>query len=165
MLRECIESCQSHRPSHNHNKVNAAEIIRGEERFSQFCLLLESHFSGSGSINPVNKPQLFAKPIESSKPIVDKAEDEGGSIKEDEGAGTDEDEDLAELEAEEMDRLHSIGLPVPGLEVRVDKHAATVWLETLEVDCPNGVVRDRVKAGVEQTVESMASFWGHKNHH
>ena len=157
-----LESSQSYSHSHSHNKGDAAASIRGEERFSQFCMLLESQFSGS--ITPIKKPQLFEKRSESPKSMVDKTEIKDEPVEDSLGAGADEEEDLAELEAEEMDRLHGIGLPVPGLEIQVDKHVATIWLETLEVDCLNGVVRDRVKAGIEQTVESMASFWGHGSH-
>ena len=153
--KRSVESSQSHSHSHSHNKGDATASIRGEERFSQFCMLLETQFSGS--ITPIKKPQLFKKRSESPNPMVNKTEIKDEPLE-------DGEEDLAELEAEEMDRLHGIGLPVPGLEIQVDKHVATVWLETLEVDCPNGVVRDRVKAGIEQTVESMASFWGYRSH-
>ena len=159
MLTRAIESSQSHSHSHNHNENNVAKKIRGEERFSQFCLLLESHFKGP--ITPVSKPRLFAKSSEPPESAIEKVEVNDRSIENDQGVEMDEEEDIAELEAEEMDRLHGIGLPVPGLELQVDKHVATIWLETLEVDCLNGVVRDRVKAGIEQTIESMASFWSH----
>lgn len=71
--------------------------------------------------------------------------------------------DLAELEAEEeLARLHAIGIPVPGVEIRVDKHVARVWLETLEVECESGVLRDRVRAVVERAVETVAPLWGGK---
>lgn len=66
----------------------------------------------------------------------------------------------ADLEAEELERLHSIGIPVPGVEITVDKHVAKVWLETLEVECLYGVLRDRVKAVVERAVETVAPLWG-----
>lgn len=68
--------------------------------------------------------------------------------------------ELADLEAEELERLHSIGIPVPGVEITVDSHVAKVWFETLEVECTYGVLRDRVKAVVERAVETVASLWG-----
>lgn len=61
--------------------------------------------------------------------------------------------------AAELSRLHLIGIPVPGLEIKIDKHVAKVWLETLEVECSNAVMRDRVKAVVERAVETIAPFW------
>ena len=73
-----------------------------------------------------------------------------------------EEEDLEDLEAEEMERLYSIGIPVPGIEIKVDKHVAKVWLETLEVECTYGVLRDRVRAIVERAVETVAPLWGQR---
>ena len=49
---------------------------------------------------------------------------------------------------------------MPGLEIRVDKNVATVWLETLEVECKNRILGDRVKAVVERAVEVVAPLWG-----
>jgi cleavage and polyadenylation specificity factor subunit 3 len=72
--------------------------------------------------------------------------------------------EAADLEAEEMERLHSIGIPVPGVEIRFDKHVAKVWLETLEVECASAILRERVKAVVERAVETVAPLWG-KNRH
>lgn len=68
----------------------------------------------------------------------------------------------ADLEAEEIERLHSIGIPVPGVEIRFDKHVARVWLETLEVECASPVLRERVKAVVERAMETVAPLWGRK---
>ncbi|EGC44070.1 endoribonuclease ysh1 [Histoplasma capsulatum var. duboisii H88] len=68
-------------------------------------------------------------------------------------------EDLYELESAELERLYSLGIPVPGLEIRVDKHVARVWLETLEVECGSAVLRDRVRVVVERAVETVAGLW------
>lgn len=80
----------------------------------------------------------------------------------DDADNEDEEHDLAALEAEELGRLHAIGIPVPGVAIRVDKHVAKVWLETLEVECEYGVLRDRVRAVVERAVETVAPLWGRK---
>lgn len=64
------------------------------------------------------------------------------------------------MEAAELKRLHSMGIPVPGLEIKVDKHVARVWLENLAVECEYGVLRDRVKAVVERAGETVAPLWG-----
>ena len=72
-------------------------------------------------------------------------------------------EDLSDREAEEIERLHTAGIPVPGIEIRVDKHVAKVWLETLEVECEYTVLRDRVRAVVERAVETVAPLWSRRN--
>lgn len=64
-----------------------------------------------------------------------------------------------EWEKKEMARLHAIGVPVPGVEIRVDKQVAKVWLEDLSVECSSGVLRDRVRAVVERAVECVAPIW------
>lgn len=69
-------------------------------------------------------------------------------------------EQLSKAEQAELKRLHALGIPVPGVEIRVDKHVAKVWLETLEVECSWGVLRDRVRAVVERAVEVVAPVWG-----
>jgi cleavage and polyadenylation specificity factor subunit 3 len=64
-----------------------------------------------------------------------------------------------DVEEAELQRLHGIGIPVPGIEIRVDNHVARVWLETLEVECSFAALRDRVKAVVERAVETVAPLW------
>lgn len=65
-----------------------------------------------------------------------------------------------ERKHKELARLHKLGIPVPGISIRVDKMAATVWLEDLEVECGNKVLADRVRAVVERAVEVTAPLWG-----
>lgn len=48
---------------------------------------------------------------------------------------------------------------MPGLLIEVERHAARVWLEDLRIECPNGVVRDRVRAVVERAVECVSTLW------
>ncbi len=70
-----------------------------------------------------------------------------------------DEEDLEEFEEAELDRLHGLGIPVPGIEIKVDKHVARVWLETLEVECTYPVLRDRVRVVVERAAETVAGLW------
>lgn len=66
------------------------------------------------------------------------------------------------LEAMELARLHALGIPVPGVEIRVDASIARVWLEDLSVECEGkgtAVLKDRVKAVVERGVECIAPLW------
>jgi cleavage and polyadenylation specificity factor subunit 3 len=72
---------------------------------------------------------------------------------------SDEDEDITDLEAQELSRLHRLGIPVPGVEIRTDKHVAKVWLETLEVDCSYALLRDRIRVVIERAVETVAPLW------
>ncbi|MCJ1308549.1 endoribonuclease ysh1 [Agyrium rufum] len=92
-----------------------------------------------------------------SSPSSNDDDDDNKDNERDEDA---EEEALAEWEAAELERLHDLGIPVPGVEIRVDKHVAKVWLETLEVECAQSVLRDRVKAVVERAVETIAPLWG-----
>jgi len=62
----------------------------------------------------------------------------------------------------ELARLHALGIPVPGVEIRVDASIARVWLEDLSVECEGkgtAVLKDRVKAVVERGVECIAPLW------
>lgn len=63
-------------------------------------------------------------------------------------------EDKAELK-----RLHNIGIPVPGIEIKFDRFVARVWLENLDVECANNALRARVKAVVERGVETVSGLW------
>ena len=67
-----------------------------------------------------------------------------------------------ELSAEdkaELNRLHNLGVPVPGVEIKFDRFVARVWLEGLEVECANNALRARVKAVVERGVETVSGLW------
>lgn len=116
-------------------------------------MFLEAQFGPQ--IAPITRPRLAA--------ALSHVGDDGDVVKKEATDELDMDEaeaERADLEAEELERLHSIGIPVPGVEITVDKHVAKVWLETLEVECSYGVLRDRVKAVVERAVETVAPLWG-----
>jgi cleavage and polyadenylation specificity factor subunit 3 len=66
---------------------------------------------------------------------------------------------LSPTDRTELKRLHALGLPVPGLEIRFDGHVARIWLEDLDVQCKSSVLRDRVKAVVERGVETVSGLW------
>jgi cleavage and polyadenylation specificity factor subunit 3 len=105
-------------------------------------LFLEAQF-GSDALNPIEIPKL-------PKLL---AEEAGADAK-------DEEEGTREAEKIELERLHKAGIPVPGVEIKVDKMVAKVWLENLEVECANRVFGDRVRAVVERAVEIVAPLWG-----
>ena len=109
-------------------------------------MFLEAQFGPS--MTPFLKPKL---------PITSKLNSNG--IKAEASDEMTDEEDLAVLEVDELSRLHSIGIPVPGIEIKVDKYVAKIWLETLEVECASTVFAQRVKAVVDRAVETIAPLW------
>ncbi|PSK49428.1 hypothetical protein B9Z65_8223 [Elsinoe australis] len=136
------QSSKSHSHSHNHDskRRNLHANLDPQERLSRLCMFLESHF-GSDSITPIEKPRLAANLV---------AEDEDEVTKQ---------KKLAQAEVAEMERLHGLGIPVPGLEIRIEKLVAKVWLENLEVECATRSFKDRVQAVVERATEVVRPIW------
>jgi cleavage and polyadenylation specificity factor subunit 3 len=123
-------------------------------------MFLEAQFGGD-NVNPIALPKL---PLSQSSPppakqikADDNASDASMEESEDEEA---EEKKLEARQRAELERLHKLGIPVPGVSIKVDKMEATVWLEDLEVECKNKVFADRVRAVVERAVEVGAPLWG-----
>lgn len=114
-----------------------------EERLERLCWFLEAQF-GADNVTVVENPKL------------PKNED-GNDGKMDED--NEDDDELEERRRKEIERLHKIGIPVPGISIKVDKMQATVWLEDLEVESNNKLHADRVRAIVERAVEVTAPLW------
>jgi cleavage and polyadenylation specificity factor subunit 3 len=130
-----------------------------QEKLDRLFLFLEAQF-GADAVAPVATPKL--PPLtRDQKPKKVEGEDGADSdasmeLSDDE----DEEERLLELRQKtELERLHKLGIPVPGVVITVDKMVATVWLEDLEVECNQKVFADRVKAVVERAVEVTAPLW------
>jgi len=144
-------------------------------------LFLEAQF-GADNVSPVAEPKIpplsprirarkkkaVSPPAEStpapeseSEPAPKEEEPE----EEESEYDTDEEAlDLArrteEAKARELARLHKLGIPVPGVRIKIaEKMQATVWLETLEVESENKVFKERVRAVVERAVECVAPLW------
>ncbi|THY25841.1 Metallo-hydrolase/oxidoreductase [Aureobasidium pullulans] len=137
------QSSSQHSHDHHENKRNLHAHISPSERLSRLCMFLEAQF-GEDAITPISRPKL--------------------KISEDDGSGSSDDPIAAEkaraqLEMVELERLHNAGIPVPGLEIKVDKIVAKVWLETLEVECSMRSMADRIRAVVERAVEVVAPLW------
>ena len=124
--------------------------LKPQDRFSRLCMFLEEQFGDS--ISPIEKPRMQHY-SESKENMKSETKEESGS---------DEEDDLEDQEGAERARLAAIGIPVPGLEIEVDKHVARLWLENLDVECGNAVLRDRIKAVVERAVETVAPLWSTK---
>lgn len=112
------------------SRRNPMASLQPEERLERLFMFLEAQF-GADNITPIAQPKSSGEEAE--------ADDVGQS--------------------KELARLHTLGIPVPGLEIRVDKMVAKVWLEGLEVECANKSLGDRVRAVVERGVETVAPLW------
>lgn len=116
-------------------------------------MMLEAQFGSN--IGPIERPRI---PPELANGTHQKnGTDQNGTA---DGKAQEENaERIADIESAELSRLHALGIPVPGIEIQVDKHVARVWLENLEVECANAVLRDRVRVVVERAVETVAGLW------
>lgn len=113
-------------------------------------MFLEAQF-GADNITPIAIPRLPTKASAISPPISKE------NVEEDAESEASEDE-LEALQRHEIERLHKIGIPVPGVEIKFDKFVAKVWLENLEIECspPSKIIEHRVRAVVERAVEVTA---------
>ncbi|CAG8941737.1 unnamed protein product [Penicillium salamii] len=141
----------SHHHHHHHDHGDDAEApplpnphfhTSPQERLARMLMMLEAQFGGD-NIGPIERPRV---PTDLALgPLND-----GGEIN---------DERFSDIEAAELNRLITMGVPVPGIEIKVDKHIARVWLEDLEVECANAVLRDRIRVVVERAIETAAGLW------
>lgn len=149
------QSSQLHSHGHGHGSderttnglsktaKNLHANVSAEEKLSRLCMFLEAQF-GEDAVNPIAKPRMtVANGINGDVKAEDDVDETG----------------QAEAEAAELKRLHGLGIPVPGLEIRVDKAVAKVWLEKLDVECGNKTLGDRVRAVVERAVDTVAPLW------
>lgn len=168
MLTHLPESASKHPHSHDLPERNPHAGLTPQERLERLFLFLEAQF-GADAVSPIAEPKLPASPPTpprssssmDKKPAATKSEDEDTAM----GSGKEEDEEREEdeeqrLKAAELDRLHRLGIPVPGVVIKVDKSVATVWLEDLQVESNSKLLADRVRAVVERAVEVTAPLWG-----
>lgn len=169
--------------SHSHSHADDAIItlphrnlhanLSATDRLERLMMFLEAQF-GADNVSPIAEPKLPPGPAPTPAAIKSKPNAEATSENDEEsGAAMDvssEDDEqerqdqqqrlLEERQQAELARLHKLGIPVPGLRIKVDKMEASVWLEGLEVECGNRVFADRVRAVVERAVEVAAPLWG-----
>ena len=120
-------------------------------------MLLEAQF-GSDALSPVETPRVMPNPaIAMNLPETKALKSSDSEVGSDEMSESEA--DMKELQDNELNRLHKLGILVPGIEVKVDKMVAQIWLEDLEVECANKIFGDRVRVVVEKAVESVASLW------
>ncbi|KAG6360190.1 hypothetical protein INS49_011246 [Diaporthe citri] len=161
-------SAQKHSHSHDHvhNDLpprNPHANLTPEERLERLFMFLEAQF-GADNVVPIEEPKLPPVPKDTPKKKELTDGDGGDASMEDavDGEGQDEAEEERELEARkraELERLHRLGIPVPGVAIKVDKMAAKVWLEDLDVECGHKAFADRVRSVVDRAVEVTAPLW------
>jgi cleavage and polyadenylation specificity factor subunit 3 len=117
--------------------------VSPEEKLGRLCMFLEAQF-GEDAVNPIEKPKMPTKEVADGEEVAE---------------GDSNDAEQEKAEAAELARLHALGIPVPGLEIKIDKAVAKVWLEKLEVECGNRTLGDRVRAVVERAVDTVAPLW------
>ncbi|KAI1388214.1 beta-lactamase-like protein [Hypoxylon trugodes] len=154
-------SASKHSHSHELPARNPHAKLNPQERLERLFLFLEAQF-GADALSPVATPKLpplvkDKKPKKSEDDDDDAASDASMELSDD---GEEEERLLQLRQQTELERLHKIGIPVPGVAIKVDKMVATIWLEDLEVECSQKAFADRVKAVVERAIEVTAPLWG-----
>ena len=157
-----IESSSKHSHSHSYSHPNVSTRnpfahVSPTDRLERLFMFLEAQF-GSEALTPIEtprvRPDLIAFTTVENQTYMKSSVNDSDSdeISHPEG-------DIQDLEKIELGRLHKLGIPVPGIEIKVDKMVARVWLEDLEVECGNRIFGDRVRVVVERAVEAVASLW------
>ena len=118
-------------------------------------MFLEAQF-GADNVHPIKIPKVAAQRAitGSSFTVKDEGNEDGSS----EGS-EDEQRELDTLREREIERLLKMGIPVPGVEIRVDNNVAKVWLEDLEIECSYRMLAERVRVVLERAVEVTAPLW------
>lgn len=161
-------SAQKHSHSHDHDHAelpprNPHANLTPEERLERLLMFLEAQF-GADNVAPIAEPKLAPIPKDNTKK-KELTDGEGvdapmGDAADGEGQGEAEEErELGARKKAELERLHRLGIPVPGVLIKVDKMAAKVWLEDLEVECGHKAFADRVRSVVDRAVEVTAPLW------
>lgn len=135
--RSSANSKHSHSHSHSHSGKNPHANCSPAERLERLFWFLEAQF-GADNVSPVETPKLPPLAKDEEEPTeVKKEEDDAGDDHDAMDEDTNSEAELEERRKKEIERLHKIGIPVPGVNITVDKFVATVWLEDLEIGCNN----------------------------
>lgn len=162
-------SAQKHSHYHDHGHTdlpsrNPHANLTPEERLERLFMFLEAQF-GADNVSPIEEPKLPPVPMDMKKKELTDGDGADASMEDaagGEGKEEEEEEEERELKARkraELERLHRLGIPVPGVAIKVDKMAAKVWLEDLDVECGHKAFADRVRSVVDRAVEVTAPLW------
>lgn len=166
------ESSKQHSHSHSHNHTESFYEKPGNEkhsaqlshrfkqphphrtpdpstRLNRLCLFLEAQF-GEDAVSPIKLPRNSSTSQSPPSTTVTTPY----SV-----AASPSPELFSPEDTVELKRLHNLGIPVPGIEIKFDKYVAKVWLEDLDVECASNALRARVKAVVERGVETVSGLW------
>jgi cleavage and polyadenylation specificity factor subunit 3 len=124
-----------------------------QQRLDRLYLFLEAQF-GADALTPIVEPRgearaaaaAAAEAVEAAEAAVEAPAVEAAAAAADESA-------------RELQRLQRLGIPVPGIEIRVERLAARVWLEDLAVESASRAFGERVRAVLERAVEVVAPLW------
>jgi cleavage and polyadenylation specificity factor subunit 3 len=120
-----------------------------KERLSRLFMLLEAQFGND--VTPINS----LRPTKATQPTPPPEE---GAKEED------RDEEMTDAEVEKaLERLHTLGIPVPGIKIDVGGQVVNVWLEDMSVEsvtARSAVLKQRVEMVVREAVECVAPLWG-----
>ncbi|KAE9984876.1 hypothetical protein BLS_000959 [Venturia inaequalis] len=156
------QSSRMHSHSHSHDdemalQKRAAQAkqkdLDPKERLSRLFMLLEAQFGENVTPIQTLRPRKAGQPTpppEGTETI--KASDEDG------------DQEMTDAEVEKaLERLHNIGIPVPGIAIDVNGQIVHVWLEDMSVEsvtAKSAVLKQRVEMVVREAVECVAPLWG-----
>ncbi|PLN86664.1 beta-lactamase-like protein [Aspergillus taichungensis] len=154
-----VKQSAKHKHHHHHHDdlpelPNPHAAQTADERFARLLMMLEAQFGSE--IAPIERPRNKQPDGVPKSETTTPAAPDGAQTPQ---AKNEDSDELREWEVSELARLHALGIPFPGIEIKIDKHVARVWLEDLEVECANNVVRDRVRVVAERAVETVASMW------
>ena len=133
------------------------------EKLNRLFMFLEAQF-GEDAITPIAQPKL---------PVTNGAVETNGSAEagnltsnatsdatnDATSDGVSNNSEQERAVAAELERLHALGIPVPGVEIKVDSKIARVWLEELEVECASKILKERVGRVVLRAMETVAPLW------
>jgi cleavage and polyadenylation specificity factor subunit 3 len=125
------------------------------EKLNRLFMFLEAQF-GEDAISPIARPKSPATNGVAETNGSTEASNATSNATSGEGSSNSQQERAA---AAELDRLHALGIPVPGVEIKVDSKVAKVWLEELEVECANKILKERVGRVVQRAMETVAPLW------
>lgn len=149
--------------SHRFKSPHPHRTADPSTRLARLFLILENQF-GADAITPLSLPRTSSSLPPLAAPTSAPAANGNGSAMEitepySVAAAPSVTPTVSPEDKAELRRLHNLGIPVPGIEIKFDKYAARVWLEDLEVECAHKTLKARIKAVVDRGVETVSGLW------
>lgn len=161
------QSSNMHSHSHSHSNEDEMALqkraalakqkdLDPKERLSRLFMLLEAQFGEN--VTPIHslrprKAGQITPPPEGTEVAEDKKVVDGQR-----------EEEMTDVEVKKaLERLHNLGIPVPGIAIDVNGQIVHVWLEDMSVEsvtAKSAVLKQRVEMVVREAVECVAPLWG-----